>query len=153
MSSSTKRGVTQNPRENDQGLRRSARINRKPPGGHVRKPEGIQKKRTISNKDTKMPKIVKSASPTEKQKLDILRSHRNDDTTVIKSHEDSHGSKSKTSSKASFWGSPDISSGIEDLFEAMGLYNKSKSLIISLNLCSIKNMIQLSDLDLYEVGN
>ena len=66
-----------------------------------------------------MPKIVKSASPTEKQKLDVLRSHKKDDTTVIKSHEDSHGSKSKTSSKTSFWGSPDISSGIEDLFEAM----------------------------------
>ena len=47
-----------------------------------------------------MPKIVKSESPTEKQKLDILLSHRKDDTTVIKSHEDSHGSKSKSSSKA-----------------------------------------------------
>jgi len=35
----------------------------------------------------------------------------------------------------------------------MGLYNKSKSLIISLNLCSIKNMTQLSNLDIHEVGN
>ena len=72
MSSSTKRGATQNPRENDQGLRRSARLNRKPPGGHVRKPEGSQTKRPISNKDTKMPKIVKSASPTKKQKLELI---------------------------------------------------------------------------------
>jgi hypothetical protein len=35
----------------------------------------------------------------------------------------------------------------------MGLYEKSKLLIISMNLCSIKNMIQLSDLDLHEVVN
>ena len=98
-----------------------------------------------------MPKIVKSASPTEKKKLDILRSHKKDDPTVIKSHADSQSSKSKSSSKVSFWGSPDISSGIENLFEAMGLYNKSK--IISLNLCSIKNMIQLSNLGFHEIGN
>ena len=35
----------------------------------------------------------------------------------------------------------------------MGLYDKSKSLIISMSLCSIKNMIQLSDLDLHDFGN
>jgi hypothetical protein len=55
--------------------------------------------------------------------------------------------------KKSFWGSPDISSGIENLFDAMGLYEKSKSLIISVNLCSIKNMIQLSELDFHDVVN
>jgi hypothetical protein len=57
------------------------------------------------------------------------------------------------SAKASFWGSPDISSGIEKLFEVMGLYNKSKNLIISMNLCSIKNIIQLSNLNLHDLGN
>jgi hypothetical protein len=35
----------------------------------------------------------------------------------------------------------------------MGLYEKSKSLIISMNLCSIKNMIQLSELDFHDVLN
>ena len=97
MSSPTKRGVIQNPRGADQELRRSARINKKQPGGHVRRPEGSQTKRYISTKDTKMPKIVKSASPAENQKVDTLRSHRKDDTTVIKSHEDVHNSKSKSS--------------------------------------------------------
>ena len=126
MSSSTKTGVTQNPRKDDQGLRRSVRISKKQPSGHARRPEGRQR-RSISSKDTKMPKIVKSASPTEKQKLEILRSYKKDDPTVINSHEDSHSSKSKSSSKVSFWGSPDISLGIENLFEAMGLYNNSKS--------------------------
>jgi hypothetical protein len=73
--------------------------------------------------------------------------------TVTESHEDSHSNNSKLSVKASFWGSPDISSGIEKLFEVMGLYDKSKTLIISMNLCSIKNMIQLSNLDLHDCGN
>ena len=73
-----------------------------------------------------MPKIVKSASPTEKQKLDILHSSKKNNPTVIKSHEDSHSIKSNSSSKKSFWGSPDISSGIENLFDAMGLDEKSK---------------------------
>jgi hypothetical protein len=57
------------------------------------------------------------------------------------------------SSKKSSWGSPDVSSGIENLFDAMGLCEKSKSLIISMNLCSIKNMIQLSELDFHDVVN
>jgi hypothetical protein len=50
------------------------------------------------------------------------------------------------------WQSPDNLSGIDNLFELIGLYGKSKSLIISMNLCSIKNMIQLYKLDLHEVG-
>jgi hypothetical protein len=57
------------------------------------------------------------------------------------------------SSKKSFWGSPGFSSGIENLFDAMGQYEKSKSLIISMNLCSIKNMIHLSELDFHDVIN
>jgi hypothetical protein len=82
MNSPTKRGVTQNPRDADQGLRRSA--SKKQPGDHARKPEGCQTKRSISSKDTKMPKIIKSASSIEEQKLDILPN-----PTVTKSHEDS----------------------------------------------------------------
>ena len=153
MSSPTKRGVTQNPRDADQGLRRSTRISKKQPGDHARKPQGRQTKRSMSSKDTKMPKIIKSASSIEEQKLDILPNPKKVNPTVTKSHDDSHSNNSKSSVKASFWGSPDISSGIEKLFEVMGLYNKSKTLIISMNLCSIKNMIQLSNLDLHDFGN
>ena len=76
MSSSKKRGVTQNPEQDNQGPRKSARINKEQPGDQVRRPGGRQARRSISSKDTKMPKIVKSVSPTEKQKLDILHSHK-----------------------------------------------------------------------------
>jgi hypothetical protein len=51
----------------------------------------------------------------------------------------------------SFWGSPDLSPGIEKLFNAMNLCDNSKSLIISINLCNIKNMIHLSNLELDEL--
>jgi hypothetical protein len=51
----------------------------------------------------------------------------------------------------SFWGSPDLSPGIEKLFDAMNLCDNSKSLIISINLCNIKNMIHLSNLELDEL--
>jgi hypothetical protein len=89
-----------------------------------------------------MPKIIKSASSIEEQKVDILPNPKKVNATVTNRHEDSHSNNSKSSSTASFWGSPDISSGIEKPFEVMGLNNKSESLIISINLCSIKNMIQ-----------
>jgi hypothetical protein len=148
----TKREVTQNPRDSDQGLR-SARTNKKQSGDHTRKTEGHQTKRSISYKDTKMPKVIKSASSIEKQRLDILPNPKKANPKVTKSHQDSHSNNSKASAKASFWGSPDISSGIEKLFEVMGLYNKSKTLIISMNLCSIKNIIQLSNLNLHDLGN
>jgi hypothetical protein len=55
----------------------------------------------------------------------------------MKSHDDSHRDKRKSSSKKSFWVSPDISSGIEKLFALMGLDYKSNSLLISMNLCRI----------------
>jgi hypothetical protein len=100
-----------------------------------------------------MPKIIKSASSIEKQWLDILPNPKKPNPTVTKSHEDSHSNNSKASAKASFWCSPDMSSGIEKLFEVMGLYNKSKTLIISMNLCSIKIIIQLSNLNLHDLGN
>jgi hypothetical protein len=43
--------------------------------------------------------------------------------------------------------------GIEKLFNAMNLCDNSKSLIISINLCSIKNMIHVSNLELDELGS
>ena len=153
MSSPTRKGATHNPREVDQGPRRSTRTMMKQPGSHLTRPQERQTKRPVSSKDVKMPKIVKSPSSSQKQKLDILHSPKKNNPTVIKSHEDSHSIKSNSSSKKSFWGSPDISSGIENLFDAMGLYEKSKSLIISMNLCSIKNMIQLSELDFHDNVN
>jgi hypothetical protein len=97
-----------------------------------------------------MSKIVKSSSSTEKAKLEIFYSPNKGGNKVIKSHEDSENSnnKSKSSSKISFWGSPDLSPGIEKLFIAMNLCESSKSFIISINLCNIKNMIHLSNLKL-----
>jgi hypothetical protein len=53
----------------------------------------------------------------------------------------------------SFWGSPDLSPGIEKLFNAINLCDNSKSLIISMILCNIKNMIHLSNLELDEFSS
>jgi hypothetical protein len=63
-----------------------------------------------------MPKIVKSSSSTEKAKLETLYSPNKCSPKVIESHEDSENSnnKSKSSSKMSFWGSPDLYPGIEN---------------------------------------
>jgi hypothetical protein len=69
-----------------------------------------------------MPKIVKSSSPTEKAKLETLYSPNKGSPKVIKSHKDSENSKSKPSSKMSFWGSPDLSLGIKKLLIAMRTY-------------------------------
>jgi hypothetical protein len=104
-----------------------------------------------------MPKIVKSSSSIEKAKLEILYSPNKGSPKVIQSHEDSensnNNSKSKLSSKMSFWGSPDLSPGIEKLFNAMNLRENFKSLIISINLCTIKNIIHLSNLELDELSS
>jgi hypothetical protein len=83
--------------------------------------------------------------------LETLYSPNKGSPKVIKSHEDSENSKSKSSSKMSFWRSPDLSPGIKTLFNAMNLCDNSKSLIIFINLCNIKNMIHLSNLQLDEV--
>ena len=162
MSSSTKREVSYDPREMDQGQRRkemdhgqrrSTRIYKQQQGGQAKKHEDRQIKSCISSKSSKMPKIVKSSSSTEEHKLETLHSPSKSRHTGIKSHEDSDNNESKTSFKVSCWGSPDLSSGVENLFKAMDLNDSSKSLIISMNLCSIKNMIQLFNLDLHEIGN
>jgi hypothetical protein len=100
-----------------------------------------------------MPKIVKSSSSTEKAKLETLYSPKKGSPKVIYTHEDIENSKSKSSSKMSFWSLPELSPGIEKLFNAMNLCDNSKSLIISINLCTIKNMIHLSDLELDELNS
>jgi hypothetical protein len=146
MSSSTKREVSHDPREIEPKHRMSSRPNRKHPGSYFRK--------SNTPAEAKMPKIVKSSSSIEKAKLETLYSPNKGSPKVVKSHEDSENSnrKSKSSSKMSFWGSPDLSPGIEKLFNAMNLCENSKSLIISINLCSIKNMIHLSNLELDELS-
>jgi hypothetical protein len=144
MSSSTKREVSHDSREVETKHRRSYRLNRKHPVSSSRK--------YSTSTEAKMLKIVKSSSSTEKAKLELLYSPNKSCPKVIKSHEDSEKSnkKSKSSSKMSFWGSPDLSPGIEKSFNAMNLCENSKSLIISINMCNIKNMIHLSNLELHE---
>jgi hypothetical protein len=137
MSSSIKREVSHDPREIEPKHRRSSRLNRKHPGCHSRK--------SSTSTEAEIPKIINSSSYTEKKKLETLYSPNNGSPKVIKIHEDSENSKSKSSSKISFWGSPDLSPGIKKLFNAMNLCENSKSLIISINLCNIKNMINLSN--------
>jgi hypothetical protein len=102
-----------------------------------------------------MPKIVKSSSSTEKTNLETLYNPNKSSPKVIQSHEDSEISvnKSKSSSKMYFWGSPDVSPGIEKLFNAINLCDNSKSLIISINLCNIKIMIHLSNLELDKLSS
>jgi hypothetical protein len=147
MSSSRKRKVSHDPREIEPRQRRSSRLNRKHPGSHSRK--------FSSSTEAKITKIVKSSSSTEKTKLETLYSPNKGSPKVIKSHEDSEISniKSESSSKMSFWGSPDLSPGIETLLNAMNLFDNSKSLIISINLCNINNMIHLSNLELDELSS
>jgi hypothetical protein len=147
MSSSTKREVSHDPKHIKPKQRRSSRLNRKHPSSHSRK--------SNTPTEAKMPKIVKSSSSTEKVKLEALYSPNKGSPKVIKSHEDNENSNSnsKSSSKMSFWGSPDLSPGIENLLNEMSLCENSKSLIISINLCNIKNMIYLSNLELDELSS
>jgi hypothetical protein len=147
MISSTKREVSHKPRELEAKHRRSFRLSRKHPGSHSRK--------YTTSTEAKMSKIVKSSSSTEKAKLETLYSPNKGSPTVIKSIEDSENSnnKLKSSSKMSFWGSPDLSPGIEKLLNAINLCEKSKLLIISINMCNIKNMMQLSNLELNELSS
>jgi hypothetical protein len=63
--------ATHNPREVDQGPTRSTRTRKKQPSSHPRRPQERQTKRPVTSDDVKMPKIVKSPSSSQKQKLDI----------------------------------------------------------------------------------
>jgi hypothetical protein len=88
MSSSTKREVSQDPREIEPKNRSSSRINIKHSGSHSRKSSTLT--------EAKMPKIIKSYSSTEKAKLETLYSPNKGSPKVIKSHEDSENSNSKS---------------------------------------------------------
>ena len=125
MRSPLKREVSHDPREVEKRQRRSSRLSRKHQGVHA--------KRSVSPKDSKMPKILMSSPSTEKPKVETLHSPSKENPTVIKSYEDSDKSMSKSSSKVSFWGFPDLSVGVEALFTAMDLSDSSKSLNISKN--------------------
>jgi hypothetical protein len=117
MSSSTKREISHDPREIEPRQKRSSRSNRKHPGSHSRK--------SSTSIEAKIPKIVKSSSSTEHLKLETLYSPHKGIPKVIKSHQYSENSKSKSkSSKISFWSSPDLSPGIEKLFNAMNLCDR-----------------------------
>jgi hypothetical protein len=124
MSSSTKREVSHDSREIEPRQRWSSRLNRKHPGSHSRK--------SSTSTKAKMPKMVNSYSSTEKAKLKTLYYPNKGSPNVIKSHEYSENSnsksksKSKSSSKMYLWGSPDLSPGIEKLFNAMNLCDNSK---------------------------
>jgi hypothetical protein len=102
MSSSTKREVSHDPREIESRQRRSSR-NRKHLCSHYRK--------SSTSLEAEIPKIVKSSPSTEKAKLESLYSPNKGSPKFIKSHDDSENSnnKSKSSSKISFYGSPDLS--------------------------------------------
>jgi hypothetical protein len=78
--------------------------------------------------EAKIAKIVKPSSSTENAKLGTLYSPNKGSPKVIKSHEDNENSNntSKSLSKMSFWGSPDLPPGIEKLFNAMNLCENSK---------------------------
>jgi hypothetical protein len=96
MISSIKREVSHDPREIESKNRRSSRLNRKHPGSHSRK--------SNAPAEAKMPKVVKPSSSTDKAKLETLYSPNKGSPKVIKSHEDSENSnsKSKSSSKMYF---------------------------------------------------
>jgi hypothetical protein len=102
LSSSTKREVCHDPKEIEPRQRRSSKWNRKQLGSHSRK--------YSTSIEDKLSKIVESSSSIEKAKLEALYSPNKGSLKVIKSHEDSDNSnnKSKSSSKMSFWGSPDL---------------------------------------------
>jgi hypothetical protein len=106
MSSSTKREVSDDQRE-IKPRQRSSRLNRKHPSCHSRK--------SSTSTEAKFPKIVKSSSSTEKAKLETLYSPNKGTPKIIKRQEDIENSnnKSKSSSKMSFWGSPELSPVIE----------------------------------------
>jgi hypothetical protein len=109
MSSSTRRDVSHDPRETDSRQRMSSRSNRKHTDSHSKK--------SSTSTEAKIPKIFKSSSSTEKIKLETLYSTNKGSPKVIKSHEDSENSssKSKSSSEIIFWDSPEVVSCYESM--------------------------------------
>jgi hypothetical protein len=89
MISSTKNDVSHYPKEIEPKQRRSSWLNRKHPYSRSRKSSTL--------KDTKLLYIVKSTSPAEIPKLETLYNLNKLNPKVIKSHEDTENSKSKSS--------------------------------------------------------
>jgi hypothetical protein len=100
MISSTKRDISHDLRQIEPKHSRSSRLNRKHLRSYFRK--------YSTSTEAKLPKIVKSSSFAEKLKLETLYSPNKGSSKVIKSHEDSENSNRKSSSKTSFWSSPDL---------------------------------------------
>ena len=104
----TTRGVANDPKVADTKSRKSARL--------IKKATGDLSKRSSTYKDSKMTKFSKALQPLDITKLESLSNPNKELLTVIKSNEDSESSKTNLSSK--IWGSPDLSPGIERLFNA-----------------------------------
>jgi len=141
---SPSREVSHDPRDTKQAPRKSSRLRNKD------KERKQTSRGSVSSKESKAPRIIKSSSSSEKSKLATLRTPKRGSP---KTNDDSDDSKSNASSKMSFWGSPDLSVGVENLLKLIKLNGDSKELIISLNVCTVKNMIQLSDQDIDDVTN
>jgi hypothetical protein len=56
----------------------------KQPASHSRRPLDHQTKRPVTSRDVKMPKIVKSPSSSQKQKLDMLHSPKKNNPSVVR---------------------------------------------------------------------
>ena len=137
----TTRGVANDPKVADTKSRRSARL--------IKKTTGDLSKKSSTSKDSKMTKFSKALPTLDITKLESLSNPNKERLTVIKSNEDSESSKTKLSSK--FGGLLICLLELKDLFNAMELNEQIRNLLISMNLCSIKSMIQLSNLDLSDV--
>jgi hypothetical protein len=114
---------------------------------------GSHSRKSSTSKEAKLPKKVKSSSPTENPKLNTLYSLNKVRPKNIKSHEGSknNNNKSNSSSKISFWVLPDLTPGFEKLSIGINLCDNSNSLIISIHLFNNKNIIHLPNLKLDEL--
>jgi hypothetical protein len=139
MSSRSTREVSHDPRDTMQVPRKSSRLNNKGPLNTSR--------RFVSSKASKAPRITKSSPSSEKSKLVKLKSTKKENFK----DNDRNDSKSNSASMLSLWGSPDLSAGVENVFKLIKLHDDVKILIISMNLCNVRNMIQLSGQVLQDV--
>ena len=79
----------------------------------IKKTNGDFSKKSSTSKDSKITKSSKALPPLDITKLESLSNPK--------------------------WGSPDLSPGIENKLNVMGLNYKIRNLLISMNLCSIKS--------------
>jgi hypothetical protein len=131
----TKREVSRDARETNNGKVKSTRICKEQQGGQAKTHDDRHSERSLSSKDSKIPKkFVKSLSSTKEHKSETLHSSKKIIHTFIERHEDSDISNSKISSNVSFWSLPNISSGVGNLSQAKVLEDNPRSLIISMNI-------------------